>query len=191
MKLMKIKIVGLAPLLMHNPTAANPLDPKTVFHKKLTSKRKKTEEDHLAIMESEWKMALYFSDRLGVYIPGQNVEASLLSAAKMQKLGTKVKRALLVTEDEIKIEYKGPKTVEGLYADKSFVDVRLVKVQAARLMRTRPRFNDWSAKFTIQFNPEQLDESDVLKMVHDAGSLVGIGDYRPRFGKFTAEVLHE
>lgn len=186
MEILKIKIKGLSPLLMHSARFANPLDPATKLHKELTAKRKKTDEDHMAIMQSEWFGSLYCNDH-GPFIPGINIEASLFEAAKMRKLGKVIKRALIVIDDEIKLVYKGPRDPESLYANKDFVDVRAVKVQTSKLMRCRPKFNEWSAEFDIQFNPEQIQKGEIMKIIEDAGFLVGVGDYRPRFGKFEME----
>lgn len=189
MEALKIKITGLAPMLMHSARFANPIDPDAIAHKELTSKRKKTEEDHITILKSEWIGSLYYNDSIGVYIPGINIEASLFEAAKMQKLGKQAKRALLVLEDEIKLDYVGPTGIEKLYNNKAFVDVRAVKVGQGKVMRCRPKFDKWACTFTLQFNPEQIQKNEVLKMLKDAGDLVGLGDYRPRFGKFASEVL--
>jgi hypothetical protein len=55
-------------------------------------------------------------------------------------------------------------------------------------MRTRPRFNRWSIEFDLLFDPEQIDRSDVLAIAADAGSKIGMMDFRPRFGRFRVEV---
>lgn len=189
MDTIKVKISGISPLLMHSARFANPLDPMTKAHKSLTSKRKKTDEDHAAISKSEFIGGIYFNETHGVYIPGINVEACMFEAAKMQKLGKTAKRSIIVLEDLISLDYKGPKDVEKLYEDTRFVDVRAVKVGTSKLMRTRPKFDAWSASFTVTFNPEQIEQRDILKILEDAGSLVGIGDFRPRYGKFSVEVV--
>ncbi len=191
MQTLLVKIVGVSPLLLHSARFANPLDPATKLHKSLTCKRKKTDEDQLAIAKSEWLGGLYYDPIIGVYLPGANVEASLFEAAKMQRLGKSSKRSILVLDDIIKLNYDGPKTPERLYEDPRFVDARAVKIGTAKLIRYRPKFNMWSAEFRLSFNPEQIEEREVLRMLDDAGSLVGVGDYRPRFGKFSAEVINE
>jgi hypothetical protein len=188
MQTLVIRITGISPLLMHNARFANPLDPATKAHKTLTSKRKKTDEDHFAIAKSEFLGSIYHDNETGVYLPGINMEACLFEAAKMQKLGKTSKRSLLVLNDKIKIQYSGPKTPEKLYEDSTFVDVRAVKVGMSKLMRYRPKFAEWSAEFQLSFNPEQIEERDIIRILEDAGSLVGVGDYRPRFGKFSVEV---
>ena len=191
MRQLKVKVEGLSPLLMHSDRFANPLDPATKAHKELTAKRKKTDADHEAIAKSEWNGSLYFSDQIGPYIPGQNFDAALQNAAKLQKLGKRFGQGVMVLEDEIRLDYKGPRDREGLFAA-GFVDVRGVKVASAKLMRYRPKFNKWACEFTLAFNEDILNVEEIRKAIADAGQLIGVCDYRPekrgRFGKFTAEV---
>lgn len=188
MKQIQVRITGIAPILMHSDRLANPLDPMTKAHKELTGKRKKTDVDHEMIAKSEWLASLYYSEKTGVYIPGQNIDATLQEAAKLQKLGKKFKSAVTVLEDEVPLIYECPRKPDELF-NAGFLDVRGVKVMTAKLMRCRPKFNQWAAQFTIVFNDDVLNQEEVLKALADGGSLVGLCDYRPRFGKFTAEVL--
>ena len=47
--------------MMHNARLANPLDPLVQEIKKLTGKRKKTEDDLLQIARLEWEGGFYFN----------------------------------------------------------------------------------------------------------------------------------
>lgn len=188
MRQLKVKIKGLSPLLMHSDRFANPLDKATKAHKELTAKRKKTDSDHEAIARSEWVGSLYHRDDIGPFIPGQNLDSCLQDGAKLQKLGKKFKQAVMVVENEVPLLYKGPRDIDGLF-DEGFRDVRGVKVGMAKLMRCRPKFNEWAAEFTVIYNDDVLNEEEVRKAIADAGSLIGVCDYRPRFGKFSAEVV--
>lgn len=189
MKTIKFKFTGISTMLMHSDRFADPLDPATKAHKELTGKRKKTDADHEAIARSEWVGGLYFADDIGPYIPGQNIDAMLVSGAKLQKLGAKFKSAVMVVEDRIPVEYSGPRTIEAMFNDRRFVDVRSVKVGTAKLMRYRPAFREWALNLTVAYNEESVNSGEVIKAATDAGLLVGIGDFRPRFGKFEVEVL--
>lgn len=188
MQTLKIKITGTRPLLVHSDRFSNPLDPMTKEHKALTSKRKKTDEDHELIARSEWAGGLYYDDKLGPYIPGVNIESAIISGGKLSKLGTQLKRSIEVLDERCKLIYEGPRDMKGLW-DARFYDARSVKVQAARLMRYRPLFRDWSLECTIMFDEETIDRNQVVKCVTDAGLYCGIGDYRPKFGRFDVEVI--
>lgn len=184
MDILKLKLTGTTPLMMHSDRLANPLLAETKAHKELTSKRKKTDEDHLAIARSEFISGLYFNEKVGVFIPGQNFDATFLAGAKLQKLGTAWKRGALVMTDRAKLLYDGPSTPEKLWDDTRFIDCRGVKVGAAKIMRYRPIFLEWAAEIDIAFNSEILDEREIKKALEDAGALIGVCEYRPRFGRF-------
>lgn len=187
MKTIKVNIKGKAPFLMHSDRFANPLDPLTKAHKELTAKRKKTDEDHGAIAKSEFVGGCYWREGIGFYIPGQNLDACLIAAAKLQKLGVKFKQGVQVVDDELVLERVAEKTPDELWENLDRVDCRGVKVGSAKIMRYRPIFRQWSTSATVAFNPDVVSESDVRKAITDAGALIGLGDYRPRFGRFNVE----
>lgn len=187
MEMIKLKITGTTPLMMHADTFANPLHPATKAHKELTSKRKKTDDDHLAIARSEFIGGCYWNKADGFYIPGQNFDATFLAGAKLQKLGTHWKRGALVLENCVKLEHKGPSTPDELWEHPEFVDVRGVKVGAAKVMRYRPIFLEWSAELNISVNTDVLNIDEAKKVFEDAGALIGVCEYRPRFGRFEVD----
>lgn len=180
----KIRITGTSPLMMHADTFANPLNPATKAHKELTSKRKKTDEDHLAIARSEFVSGCYWNKVDGFFIPGQNLDATFLAGAKLQKLGTHWKRGALVLENRVKLLHAGPETPEDLWESPANVDCRGVKVGTAKIMRYRPIFLEWGAELTLTVNPEVLNVQEGKKAIEDGGALIGVCEYRPRFGRF-------
>lgn len=188
MQTISVTIIGSRPLLMHADVFADPLNPLTKAHKALTGKRKKTDDDYEAIAKSEWRGGLYYDENLGPFIPGVNIEACLVSGAKLSKLGAQLKRSVEVMEERCRLEYEGPRTVQGLW-DRRFYDARSVKVGQARLMRYRPIFRHWRAECTIAFDPESIDRDQIISCLRDGGQYCGIGDYRPKFGRFGIEVL--
>ena len=189
MKTVAIKITGKAPLLMHSDRFANPLDPLTKDHKELTSKRKKTDDDHHAIARSEFIGGCYWRKDRGFFLPAQNLDACLIAGAKLQKLGVKFKQGVQVLEDELTFEGYEKKSPEQLWKDPEFVDCRGVKVGTAKIMRYRPIFRSWTLSATIMVNEDVVNVNEVKKAAQDAGALIGLGDYRPRFGRFNVEFV--
>lgn len=188
MESIKVRFNGLSPTIPHNGRLANPLDNYAKRIKEITSKRKKTDEDHAAIMRLEWEGGLYWDKEIGPYWPGINIDSLICKAAKSQKRGQDVKRGLQVVEDKVPLLYKGPRDD----FDKMFElyrDVRAVKVGAATVMRCRPIFPEWSVEFTIVFDPEVFNRNDVLGFLVYAGRYVGLSDNRPRYGKFEVEEI--
>ena len=192
METLNVRITGVTPLLMHSARGANPLDPMTKAHKQLTSKRKKTDDDHEAIARSEWRMGLYYNEQSGVYLPTMNIRASLIAGAKFNKLGMAVKRSTILTESESPLQYDGPRDPDGLFDDGRFVNCMAVGVGKARLMRTRPIFPEWKLDFELVYVEDQIERDQLLQAFENAGKLIGLGDFRPEcggsFGRYKVEV---
>ncbi len=183
MKSATYSIRGTTPLLMHSERLANPFDPLTVELKTLTKRRNKTVDDLLEIARVEWLGGLYHDDS-GIYVPGYNVLAALVGGGKMRKLGTAIKRGAIVKEDKVPVEYTGTKKPDDLFKNKSFVDIRSVKVGTSKVARCRPIFKDWKLTFTVLYAEDTIQKTDLDLIVQDAGAMIGLGDYRPRFGRF-------
>lgn len=66
------------------------------------------------------------------------------------------------------------------------LDQRRVTVQRAGITRTRPAMlAGWRAEFELQvLLPEYIPPMDLLDVITRAGQLVGIGDFRPTYGRF-------
>lgn len=67
------------------------------------------------------------------------------------------------------------------------VDRQNAVVNRARIVRCRPRLDDWELEFVIILRDDRVQHLVVKQIIEDAGKYVGIGDYRPRYGLF--EVL--
>jgi hypothetical protein len=185
----KVRLNGTANLLMHSARLANPMDPVTKRMKAATSKRKKTDEDYEEIMRIEFEGGMYHDEKLGPYLPGDNVYATIIEGAKLNKLGTEVKRAVHILEERIPLKYKGPRDIAGLWSKDTFRDVRPVTVGQSTTMRCRPKFGGWSVEFDVHYDPTRIDRAPLIAAIENAGSYVGLGDFRPRYGRFVVEVL--
>jgi hypothetical protein len=183
------RITGNAPLLMQAETLANPLHELTKAHKAVSGKKKKSEDDYLWLMESEWSAGMYFDDQIGPYIPALNIEGCIAEAGKIHRLGKTIKQAVRVVDDKHKLEYDGPRKKEKLWQGNKHADVRGVNVGGKKIMRCRPIFLSWATQFDIEFMEDVIDKGDLVRVVEEAGRRIGIGTYRPRFGRFGVEVL--
>jgi hypothetical protein len=180
------KITGDAPLIMHNGDLANPLSKAAKALKQVTSKKKKTDADFERMAEIEFKAGLYIDEDRGPVIPGENIEATLYNAAKITKEGKIAKSACFVPKAAV-LQYDGPRDADGLWQDERFRNCVGVKVGMSRIMRTRPIFHSWSAIVEVEFEDSVVNEEHVDRWVHAAGTQVGLCDWRPRCGRFTAE----
>jgi len=181
----KMVINGVSPLLMHNSQLSNPINAIVRQIKPISSKRKKTDADYAELARLEWLGGLYV-DNGRVVIPGENMEATFIAAAKKVRKGPQTKSGLYC-DGNFQLTYTGAKDITKLYEDDSFVDTRRVCIQRASIMRTRPRFDAWSLDFTVHYEDEQLNESEVVEFAEIAGRLIGLCDYRPKFGRFYLE----
>jgi hypothetical protein len=77
------------------------------------------------------------------------------------------------------------------------VDGRPVTIPATkgRVMRYRPRFDVWGARFTLLVNDSLLSVEDAHRLLSEAGETIGIGDFRPEkrgpFGCFRVTKFDE
>lgn len=160
-----VAIRGLRPLLMHR------------FEGGEGAARKK--RGTIPAPEEEARNALYKKDDGTIFVPSMWIEGALTNAAKdFKMMGRRtfrdaVRASVVVDPLEIPIE---PQTW--------VVDQRSAVVQRARILRARPRWDNWLLKFTVQVSDPRVSQNDLKQFLEEAGRTVGIGDYRPKFGLF-------
>jgi hypothetical protein len=183
----RFRITGTKRLVMHNGRLADPLDPITKDLARLTSKKSKTEADHLEISRVEWFGGLWL-DEGKPCIPAEALMATFVAAAKTRKKGSEAKVGLIV-ENHAALNYVGPTDMDELWEFKSFRLRVGVKVRNARTMRTRPCFDNWHAEFTAHYFPSLFDRRSVVDLYIVAGFMKGLGDWRPQHGNFSVEII--
>lgn len=184
----RLSLAGEQPLLMHNARLSDPLDEFAIKLKKISAKRKKTEDDHREMADIEFLGGIYHDDDLGPYLPAQNFERCLIDAAKKIKLGTALRPALIVETNINPLAYDGPRDLPSLMKDENFRHRSSAKVGQQRVMRTRPHFREWSVYADGDLDTEQIDFAQLRQIVDIAGRQIGMADWRPRFGRFTGTV---
>lgn len=154
-----VKLKGISPLLMHS----FPLVPIEAIEKKSPA-----EQAEISAYRDPATKELY--------IPGVNIQRALVSAATYSKgkgrsnLVRLAAACLLVEPQKV---FLGTNTYE--------VDSRAVVVPATkgRVVRHRPRLDQWEVSFDIEYDENLLDEKQIRQMVDNAGSRVGFLDFRP------------
>ena len=180
----KVKIEGIAPLLMHNGLLADPTNPFVIETKALTAKgKKKTLEDQANIDLNSWMGGLYEKDGK-IIVPGLVLDATIVGGAKKTRNGKDVQCGVSVYDDPILHFPDMNKSIEWLYESGKYMDRRMAVVDRKRIARVRPRFNEWSLSFTAHYDNEIVDEKQLLTFIDTAGQFVGLCDFRPRFGRF-------
>ena len=189
MENVKVRIIGISPMLMHSNEGVNPLHPLKIEMAKITKKRNKTEEDTLAILDLEYQLNSYYDNEIGPYVPAANIEACLRDAAKKRKKGKDFTSAVFIGPDMVQLIYEGPRKIEDLIKDMRFRDIRPASIMGKSVLRCRPRFNSWKLEFEVLYDAAVLDLQDIKDALDIGGRLIGLNDYRPRYGRFAAEII--
>lgn len=197
-KTYRVRLTGLPPgLLCHNGAMANPLNAFARQIKSITAIRKKTDEHHHKIAELEWAGGLYLTRDGHPYMPRLNIEGMLTAGAKKIRLGELTKSAVCVIDDPLIECSYGPKnaTAQDLWAysikhkgedgNGPFHHVQPVIINKKRVMRCRPHFRDWAITFRVEVDPTVLEETQIDQILVYGGRFACLGDYRPKYGKFT------
>lgn len=182
----RIEIAGApgVPMLTHNERLANKADEYARLMAVITSKRVKSDDDHLELARLEFMGGLYLTDTGAAGIPTWNIYRTIQEGAKINRKGKDIERSIqMLGADIIPIAHDGPSMPKAMWESGCF-DQRSVKVVKNKVTRTRPRFTNWSVEFECIVNPTILDDETFRRSIDNAGVMVGIGDYRPRFGRF-------
>lgn len=180
---LKFTLSGHGALLVHNGHLADPDSYFAMELAKVSKKRGKTESDRREMSRLEFLGGLYLNDQNQPIIPMKCLRAAIIKAARATKQG-KIAEAALFIQDDALIQYEGPSDPHELFEDDRFVSREVVKVGQARVVRTRPKFQDWKLEFTVDFLDDMVDADTIEQWVERCGRSVGLGDWRPLHGRF-------
>lgn len=184
MKVARVVIVGTAPLLQHRFPDDGQIEDSS-SPAKLRDK-----------YEDEWKQSAYVGDDHELVQPAIHIEESLKKAATGHKVAGKrgktfkdaISAGIFVKPEYISHGVRLPTELDRDQTKPLYIDARPVRIQRARVMRLRLALSvGWRLNFEIEFNDQLIDGATLQRVLADAGEQVGIGDYRPRFGRFRIE----
>lgn len=186
---------GASPLLMKNPSLADPDNEVVQQIKTITSKgAKMTTEDRAEKSKLQWFGALYVHNG-ELFIPANNLLRCFVEAGKLTRNGTDVERALIPTEARLTLEHSGPSDVQKLWLDSTYRYETMVNgnpsggKKKSMVPSTRPMFPKWRITARWELFEKALDYSRFLEIAESAGLTQGIGDNRRNgFGRFHVEV---
>lgn len=168
----EVRVKGTAALMFHRWSCD---DVKAKGDAKKGSKTKK--EDNI-------ESYLWRNTRNEICIPGEYFRMSIIHAAKFlqdprspRKSAMDLFKAGIATLDEL---------CSLGSTDWDYLDRRRVMIQRNGVTRMRPAFNvGWEAEFRLQILlPEYISPELMNETVQKAGRLIGVGDFRPTFGRF-------
>lgn len=178
-----VSVEGIAPLLHHRY-------PLPDFADMSKGGRKKTGEVDYT---QEWRGYIYATSEGEIYHPATHFDGCLIKAAagyKIQGARGKTyaqlfKGNVFCSPDEILFGMRVPESLDTDGDKPLYLDIRPAVVQRARIVRIRPAFKPgWKLDFEITVLDDQVPANVVNEVLILAGRTVGVGDFRPRFGRF-------
>jgi len=198
-------LTGAAPLILKNGWTANPLNKFALAMKEITSKKNKTEADHILLANVEWLGCWYYEDNQvefavgsnnviigdhgGLILPTTVIWGMIVNGAKKNKLGNQFKSGVFINAD-CSLDFEGKKDLSAMMADDNFRIVTIERVGTARVVRTRPYLKKWSVSPVINYDDTVVNRAQIDQALEVAGRLVGLCERRPSFGRFTYESLN-
>lgn len=173
--LVEVSIVGTAAMLFHR---WNTDHVKAKAEAAKGSKAKKSDDTESYVYRNE----------LGeLCLPGEYLRQSVLHAAKFRQDPRSPRKSAF---DLFKAAIVAITDLASLgVKDWDYMDRRRVVIQRSAITRERPAMRaGWRASVQLQvLLPEYVDEATLSDVLTNAGRLVGVGDFRPTFGRFRVE----
>ncbi len=168
----EIEIEGTAPILFHRWNCES-VESKSKAKKGSVEKKSDDVESYV-----------YRTDDGELAIPGEYLRGAIVGAAKFQQDPRSPRKS---AADLFKAAVISLTPLASLGTkDWDFMDKRRVCIQRNAITRSRPAMREgWKAKFILMVNlPEYVDPQLLNSTVQAAGKLIGLGDFRPSFGRF-------
>jgi hypothetical protein len=167
-----VTVEGAADFLFHRWNA-EAVDEKARAAK--NSKGKKTDD-----VESY----VYRTENGELAIPGEYLRGSIINAAKFRQ-DPRSPRKSAMDLFKAAIVVTTPLATLGV-KEWDYLDKRRVMIQRQGINRVRPAMQaGWKATFDLLIMlPEYIDRGSLRETIESAGRLIGVGDFRPTFGRF-------
>lgn len=170
-----VTIEGVAPILFHR-WGVDAVAAKAAAKKGSAAKK-----------EDDIESYVYRDPKGFICLPGEYLRATVVNAAKFRQDPRSPRKSAM---DLFKAGVVSMTELASLGSKNwDYLDRRRVQVQRNAITRVRPAFNQgWHA--TIQLAvlvPEYINENLLREVVDLGGRLVGVGDFRPTFGRFVVK----
>jgi hypothetical protein len=165
-------IQGVAPILFHRWNV-EAVETKAKAAKGSTAKKSDDIESYL-----------YRNDDGEICLPGEYLRQSIIMAAKFKQDPRSPRKSAM---DLFKAAVITLTPLANLgVTEPDFLDRRRVMVQRNGITRTRPAMKEgWAATVELMVNlPEYVSPILLRQVLDDAGRLIGVGDFRPTYGRF-------
>lgn len=199
MKAMTMTWTGIRPMVMGNPQGVELSNPLSMESRRLNAEMKKHRKkgDSNLLIETEekmkrndWESSAYWDDeRKSFYLPDTVILACLRGGAAVARKGKDIDRAAIISEPEVYIQTKKHNSIEQYFKDEAFRlsgPCKIPPKTGALIWKCRCMIPvDWKVTFTIEYEETIVAEKSIIDAAESAGRLVGVGGWRPKFGRFT------
>jgi hypothetical protein len=171
MKIIRVEIRGTTPLLIHKfgESAEQAKGTRAMI---VSKHDPRAEAEKVAYIRQDG--TFYFS--------AFSIPAAMGNAGANHKMRSSRKTLRFVVPSAVRVTTDTITILNGTGPAKNFeVDARPVTIPATkgRVMRYRPRFDNWGAAFELSINDNLLSVDDASMLLTEAGVSIGIGDFRP------------
>jgi len=180
MKHIKVEIRGVTPLLIHRFN-------EDAEQAKATRRMEVTQRDPRV----EATKSAYIASDGTFYFNAFSIPSAMGNAGSNHKARGSRKSLRFVVPSAVRMASDTVTILNGAGPAKDFeVDSRPVTIPATkgRVMRHRPRFDQWGAIFDLMIDDNLLSVEMAHQLLNEAGQSIGIGDFRPEkrgpFGTF-------
>lgn len=169
-----VELTGIRPLLQHSCKSMIANNDKPADRNK----------EYIPLEEAE--EALYKDADGNIIVESEAILACLRKAAVNYKIPGRGKKTFKdFIYAGVRIDpFQIPLISEGGWE----LDQKIVVINRSRIVRARPRFDDWKLKFNVELIDPIVRGSDLKTFFEDAGKYNGLLDFRPLFGLF--ELTH-
>ncbi len=168
----QVTVQGSADFLFHRWNC-EAVDEKAAAAKNSAAKKSDNIESYVYRMENG-----------EIAIPGEYLRGSIINAAKFRQ-DPRSPRKSAMDLFKAAIVVTTPLATLGC-REWHYLDKRRVMIQRNGINRVRPAMRTgWKATFDLLVMlPEYVDPNALRETIESAGRLIGIGDFRPTFGRF-------
>lgn len=194
MKTLTVAVTGNNPLLQNNPQTVDRFNEYAQSMAVINKKgKRRTDDDYRQLQDIEVRSKIYWDDEMGIYVPSTwllaGVAANAFKTVKVSKAD--IRGAVFSTAPKLKLTYRDQEKVKEPIDIVNNHDFRIkltLKQGQARIVKAAPIFHNWSFSATMEFDDKVIDPQSMVRVIEHTAKYSGFGDFRPTFGRATAEV---
>lgn len=158
-----------------------------LFHRwnaEAVDEKAKAAKNSVAKKTDDIESYVYRDDAGKLCIPGEYLRQAIIHAAKFRQDPRSPRKSAM---DLYKAGVVSLTALASLGKTKwDYEDKRRVVIQRSGVNRTRPAMKaGWKVEFQLMVMlPEYISRADLQDVIGNAGRLIGLGDFRPTYGRF-------